>query len=293
MASLIIFVIPSSAFAASGKETSNEQKIESMMADGLSNTDATYYASLDSMMRDMEKNNQKFDYGSNTASLSDKDVLQNQADFRKRVLDKDPAAMKKALSMSTSITGAGDIDDLRAKYQNMQKYEIIYSDGSKISVDCKVEPKENTNVLNSSGLQSENFASGMMDQGYTTYTGYAEYTMTSLANYSKNRIDVNFNYAFTGTTMTYAVGNQSSYGVVLIANSNNGVISRASGTGSTPAEANNAVIFQVSGSVGGSYNFASGFGLSASVNAGKCWTQTTFFRAYPSSIWRADSTVYT
>lgn len=104
---------------------------------------------------------------------------------------------------------------------------------------------------------------------------------TSDVSYSKVYLadTVTVDTSKTLAKMIYANGQQASYGVVTIANSNGGVISRAQNDVSLllPAESNNQVVFQVSGSFGGSFS-----ALSISVTAGASWTQSVFDRQYGS-----------
>lgn len=88
--------------------------------------------------------------------------------------------------------------------------------------------------------------------------------------------------------MTYAEGTQSSYGVILISNSNSGEISREKSTSTKPAEANNQVVYQVSGSIGFTMN-----NVSVSISAGANWTNTVYFRVTKDGEWSAVAVVYT
>ena len=275
--------------SASAYSVVEKQIIAELMADGLSRSDAEYYAALDAMRRQMEASGETIYLDDSTEELSIQEALQNQGAFRERVLNKDPAALKCALSMSDALNGSKDLERLITTYDEQDKYTIVYEDGSEITYDAKAVAKDKTDLLHTNGTTDETFGSGTLDSGYTNYTGYGEYKLTSGTSYSKNRIDVEFTYASTGTTMTYANGTQSSYGIVTIANSNSGEISREKSTSTKPAEANNQVVYQISGALGG--NFVHG-NVSISISAGATWTQTVYYRVTKNGSWSAVASTY-
>lgn len=284
ISSLVLVLVLSLSLTCNSLAASSlyrENIISELLADGLSQADAEYYADVDCMFREMEAAGEVLDLDLVTCDITDEEVLANQAAFRNRVLSKDPAAIKKALLMDANISGQNDIESLVQQHEGLKKYTIIYADGSSIS--CNAD-----NSVTPYGLTSDTFASGWLDN-YADYSHAIEYKLVSGASYSKNRLDVKYTYSSTGSTMTYAVGTQSSYGVVLLANSTGGGITRAEATSSNPAEARNSVIYQVSGSI----SLTSPTGLSIAFNAGATWTQDIYYRVYKSGYWCADAATYT
>lgn len=288
----VIFGTGINAYAATQDDLEVRERtiVSELMADGLSKKDAEYYAALDTMIRQMERTGEVLQLGDAVEAMDVDTALENQALFRARVLEKDPAAVKCALTMTSSLLGQQEMQALTATYQDQNEYTIVYPDGSKITYSSGTNEIKNPESLYASGTSSETFGSGTITQ-YTNYTGYGEYKMTSGVNYSKNRVDVEYTYASTGVTMTYAEGSQSSYGVVLISNSNSGEISREKSTSTKPAEANNQVIYQISGSVGGSVTLV-GYEVSVSISGGANWTQTVYFRVKKNGDWSAVASTY-
>lgn len=263
------------------------------MQDGLSRKDAEYYAALNTMIRTMEQTGEVFQLDDSVDSINPKNALANQPAFRERVLQKDPAAIKCALSMSSSLFGLEDIQALSNTYQDQNEYTIIYPDGSKISYRSGSTPVSDQNTLYASGTTTDTFGSGTNTE-YCPYDAYGEYKMESGVNYSKNRVDCKYDFNSTGATMTYVEGNQSSYGLVLISNSNSGEISRTKSTSTQPAEANNQVVFQISGSLGvGKEIKLVGINVSVSISGGANWTQTVYFRVPKNGKWTAVAVTYT
>ncbi len=273
--------------------TPRKDKIVSeLMADGVSRRDAEYYANLDEMIRRMEASGEIIDVD-NVKALDRETMFINQSEFRRQVLNGNKAALKTALQSAESLaTGYADIKEFMKKHDNQSKYVIVYPDGSQIAYDSNTKAIKSSDVLYASGHNYEKFGGGTISE-YTSYTGYAEYTLSSAANYSKNRVEVKYNYSSSGAKVTYVEGVQSSYGIVTIANSNGGEISRTQSSYNNPAEANNQVIYQITGSIGAGFTFGSGLGLSVSITGGTSWTQTVYFRIYSNGAWEAVADTFT
>jgi len=291
----VLLGLGTNAFAANSDsfELRKNEIIAELMQDGLSRKDAEYYAELDTMIRKMELSGETIQLDAVDATET-RVALANQVEFRERVLQKDPAAIKCALSMSSNLfLGQEDMKDLTRTYQGQNEYTIIYPDGSKIQYAAGSVEAADENRLYASGFSTETFGSGT-NTSYSNYDGWGEYVMSNPSNYSKNRVDCEYTYSATGVTMNYVEGNQSSYGFVLISNSNGGEISREKSTSTAPAEANNQVVFQVSGSLGvGKEIRLVGVDISVSIAAGANWTQTVYFRVTKNGNWSAVATTYT
>lgn len=261
-----------------------QQKIENMKADGLSQQDAEYYANFDDKVKQMEANKEEFKLDSNTPDLSDADVAKDVKKNRDNILQGDKAAIKQGLKSIARLhdkNTTAEMDSLMNQHQGQQEYVIQYPDGSKLSVKQHLAEKvKDGNVYPSGYTEATMFSRHDYTSNGTYNNGYNEWSFITGVNYSKIRITFSFtltNYSNPGTVnMTYAMGAQSSYGVVGIANSNGGAISRAQNVQpSTPAEANTQVIFNVSGSFSASY-----LALSIGVTLGASWTQYVYERLY-------------
>lgn len=275
------------AFEESSSELREKRIVSELMQDGLSRNDAEYYAALDTMIRSMEQSGEILQLDDTIDALDPQIALANQTAFRDRVLQKDPSALKCALSMTLSLSAQEEMQNLATTYQGQDEYTIIYPDGSKIHYGAASTELKDPNTLYASQTITDTFKTGT-NTSYTNYNAYAEYKITSAVNYSKTRVDCEYKYASTGVTMTYAEGTQSSYGVILISNSNSGEISREKSTSTKPAEANNQVVYQVSGSIGFTMN-----NVSVSISAGANWTNTVYFRVTKDGEWSAVAVVYT
>lgn len=265
----------------SSEEKTDQQKIQDMVSDGLSYDDAKYYAQLDDMVINMEKNKQEFTLDKHTKELTDQDVASDLKGFRAKILKGDKAATKKGLESIVNLQK--NVDKMQKfidKNKGQSQYEMQFPDGSKISVknysaqpvlDNKVYPQGYSEgiVYDSQGLYK--------NDGTYTY-GYFEWRFETGTSYSKVRITYSLNMSNAVATMTYAMGAQSSYGSVSIANTTGGTITRTSSSGSgTPAEVCNQVVFSVSSSFSATFKV-----LSIAVNAGANWTQYAYVRIYGS-----------
>ena len=290
---LFSLTISSVAFAApatteSQPDISISAQIDQIQNDyGLNKEDATYYAKLDNMLKEMKQNNEKIDLdSSDIKDLSDNDVTKDVKSFREKVLSKDKAALKKAVKSLTYIKGTDETRKLMEKYRNMESYEIQYPDGSSVKVSGKLQKKDdNNNLVTPSAAYSEAYMRTTYANGNGNWSDTETWQFKSAAGIANSSIYAEFNitnYANPGTvTMTYARGGQSYLGVVQISNSNGGTITRLHNDQSTqkPAEACNQVVFYVTGSFS-----AGAYGLSLSVSAGAGWTQYTYVRVYGNGV---------
>jgi hypothetical protein len=111
--------------------SSHSEKVTSLTQLGLSGEDAQYYATLDDNVLQAENAHKYIDL-SNAQPLSTEEMVYNQAGFRKKVLNLDPAAIKAGLKSEVYTHGFADMYKLMKQNPGQSKYEISYPDGSKI-----------------------------------------------------------------------------------------------------------------------------------------------------------------
>lgn len=275
---MITLTFSSSAMAnqTNVKVETTKEKINNMVSDGLSVEDATYYATLDDVVKKYEKEGTKISLDNSIPNITDEEVSKNIRSFRNRVINGDKAAIKKALTSPVYARGTAEMNNIMKQNSDQKEYIIKYPDGSTIKVKTYLGDYVNNKVNPNEYVYGTYF----VRTGY--YTGaYAEWQFTSGVSFSTSRIicDYNVNTSANTANVTYAHGVQNSYGVVGISNSNSGVISSPTYTSLRPAEANNSVIFNVSNS------FAATFGiLSVSVTTGNHWTQDVYYRVYGGGV---------
>lgn len=289
-----------------------EEEVHELVIQGLTKSDAEYYIRLDKIVSLLEQENIEVKLDEDIEDISDREFFNNQSYYREKILQGDKVALKKALkSVDNIINGSEYTEKIISAFSDKASYEIIYPDGSRIFYNTKVKESEKKALIErqqQKGLKSKisenadnignnndykgkhpiykpvklGYEETIMDQGVTfAYENLGsrdgEWSFESGLSFSKVYLYTEFQLSDNGvSTIKYARGGQSSYGIVNIANSTGAVISRTTSEGSDmPAEARNEVIFTVSGSFGASFLI-----LSLSVEPGMNWTQYIIFRLY-------------
>lgn len=273
-------------------ETVDKNKVKELVANGLSTEDAKFYLQFDRIVDILEKEQIIIKLCEGYEEISDRDFAENQNYYRKKILEGDEGALIKALStLNNLFLGQEYAEKLINTYSNKDTYEVVYPDGTKIIYTSKLkdlneERNEEINDLDSQcyiNLNIDEYKETLMDDGIAYYgegigAREGEWSFQSGLSYSKVYLYTEFIFGEDNKSyITYARGGQSSYGVVNIANSTGGTISRQQSEGkyNLPAEARNEVIFNVTGAFGGNF-----LALSLSVNPGANWTQYVVFRIF-------------
>lgn len=290
-----------------------DKEVDKLVLEGMTRKDAEYYIKLDKVVDIMEKEGVELRLDGNIEEISDRDFINNKDYYRKKILQGDKSALKKAiLSVDRIINGKEYTENIVSTFSGKSAYEIIYPDGSKIIYNTKSNENKNkelmenenqeslerkirkdvNNVVNMEGVEKEKFVDNhstkngyketIMDDGLTyayekLSSREGEWSFESGVSFSKVYLYSEFELNDEGvSTIRYARGGQASYGIINIANSTGATISRAVSQGKDlPAEARNEVVFTVSGSFGASF-----LSLSISVEPGMNWTQYIIFRLY-------------
>lgn len=286
------------------------EEVNELIAEGIKKEDAEYYIMLNNLVRKLEAENIELLIDKDVEDIPDHEFLINKTYYREKILEGDKRALKKAMkSLDSLINGYEYAEKVISTFSDKAAFEIIYPDGSKISYDTRVkessERAERERALQRKNKDSlENlrtllkgykkkdaykpvklgYEETIMDEGITyAYDNIGwregEWSFESGLSFSKVYLYTEYQLGSDGTSIIkYARGGQSSYGIVNIANSTGGVISRPSSNGEEfPAEARNEVIFTVSGSFGATFLI-----LSLAVEPGMNWTQYIIFRLYDS-----------
>lgn len=292
------------------KQMKVDKQVKELTSEGMAIEDAEYYVRLNNLVERLENENIEVLIDDDVEDISDHEFLINKAYYREKILGGDKRALKKAMkSLESLINGSEYAEKVISTFSDKAAFEIIYPDGSKISYDTRIKEssdraerermlqKENKDkVENLSKILDNNKKNGVyrpvklgyeetaMDEGITyAYESLGwregEWSFESGVSFSKVYLYTEFQLESNGeSTIKYARGGQSSYGIVNIANSTGGVVSRQSSDGANlPAEARNEVVFTVSGSFGATFLI-----LSLSVEPGMNWTQYIIFRLYDS-----------
>lgn len=292
------------------KDADISEAVNELIADGVKKEDAEYYIRLNNLVRRLEEENIEILIEKDVEDISDHEFLTNKAYYREKILNGDKRALKKAMkSLDNLINGCEYAEKVISTFSDKAAVEIIYPDGSKISYDTRIK-ESGKRAERERELQSDNkavmgslsnplerhekkdvykpvkleYEETIMDEGITyAYDNIGwregEWAFESGLSFSKVYLYTEFQLGSDGvSTIKYARGGQSSYGIVNIANSTGGVVSRPSSKGEEfPAEARNEVIFTVSGSFGATFLI-----LSLAVEPGMNWTQYIIFRLYDS-----------
>lgn len=275
------------------KHVQSKAKIYKLTNLGLSSKDANYYAKLDDMFKFMEDNSIKINFDDSEQVITDGQVTKDVDAFREKVLSGDKAALKKAIYSSLSTEkNLKEAEKMLTKFGGtLSEYKYICSDGSELTFNSTKNLSDKKTALNIKpvGYSETYFGRGTVTTGYNS--GTIGWTMTSGSSYAKIEIyDEGYvNTSSRSASMSYARGGQASAGYITIANTNGGVISRATNNNTTgkPAEANNQVVWSVSGSVGGSF-----YGVSFAVTRGRSWTQYVYDRQYGDGVYGCYAGLY-
>lgn len=290
----------------------SKEEIKELVDEGLSSKDAEYYIKLNKIVMMLEEENIEVNLDKGIEDITDRDFINNKAYYRDKILEGDKIALKKALkSLDNIINGCEYTNRIISTFSDKTAYEIIYPDGTKVAYDTKVKENEKKSLierqeqkhLKNKSEKAENnighmkdeykkkdlykpiklgYEETIMDKGITfAYENLGsregEWSFESGVAFSKVYLYTEFQLGEDRvSTIKYARGGQSSYGIVNIANSTGAIIARAKSLGEElPAEARNEVIFTVSGSFGATFLI-----LSLSVEPGMNWTQYIIFRLY-------------
>ena len=226
------FLVFSNVVSARSTETTTESitgsKIE-LQKNGLSSEDADYYARLDSMVKQMEKEKIEVDVA-DAPDLPKNFTITNENQLRKKILNKDKSALKEALRSEINLraTGPADLEkQLKEDIKNnisRESYTITYPDGSTISFSSGIKKigeltnivdttkkqtkvhsnsiqninASNDNTPNISGPWNEvtrmGFTANYAKNGAGIYTSTVTWTYSSPAGYSK--VSDNFTWKF-------------------------------------------------------------------------------------------------
>lgn len=273
----------------------NDYELKDLINSGLSKEDALYYFKVDKIVKLLEERKLEISLSDNIEEITDEEYINNLDYYREKVLQGDEVALKKAIkSLDNLFKGEKYAEKLVNTFSNINKYEIIYPDGTKIIYNAKIISddyidiegraeetfKKESNKFSLNNSYEGGYEEVLMDEGITYANGNlgareAEWAFQSGLSYSKVYLYTEYILEDDKTAyITYARGGQSSYGVVNIANSTGAIISRVKNEGrKLPAEARNEVIFTVTSAFGATFLV-----LSMSLNAGLNWTQYIIFR---------------
>jgi hypothetical protein len=283
----LVFSITITPVTAETNEKSEKQIVKELLDDGLTKDEAVYYAKLQKLIEKLEKEKSEIDV-SDAPDISDEYARTHPNELRQKILNLDPAAIKKGLKSLAEKNGTEYLEKVISedrKNNSVQKrYEVKYPDGSSVIVTGHLTKDEDTKDGSVSTNTRKNgpwngsqidWAQTVWDDG--SYTASHEWKYSSGVSYSKIAQVTRFNYSTNGTSKDYnddtvnitqSSGSEASYGVVQIHSYDNDVIAIASAKGWDWAQAYAQVLFQVTGSFSASYKE-----LSINVDGGAQWTQ--------------------
>lgn len=274
---------------------SHSAKVQALINDGLSPTDAEYYATLDDEVAQLEANHTRINLGKEVP-MTAQQIAANPDELRKRVLSLDPAAIKATLLSPIYSRGNADINSLIKQHPNQNKYVVQYPDGSSIS--ATIDPGTLVSGQSSSSVTPQGYQEQIMSQQYTNQDGNWQnggYTWKYQDGSSYSSVGVfgvDYSVHKDYSSITGFQTGQSSFGIVEIANAS-GQINYPSGySNQTYAQVENQVVFDVTGSVGFSASLG-WFSMGVSVNAGAYWTQYAIFRVYGNGLMQQVAAQYT
>ncbi|WP_339835888.1 hypothetical protein [Paenibacillus sp. FSL R7-0272] len=165
---LLMFGVSSSVYAGDSHmvkleslninlDTYDEALLEKLLEDkSLSYDDAVYYAKLDKIVKEMEKNDIEFklDDQQITTSINDDYIRLNTQEFRDRVLSLEKEAVKSALLSDIRLRSEG-LSDLRNLSKNylstnqysQQSFKVEYPDGSSVNYFTETVEDDPQNVI--------------------------------------------------------------------------------------------------------------------------------------------------
>ncbi|WP_127589256.1 hypothetical protein [Paenibacillus koleovorans] len=136
--------------------------------DGLSDIDAEHFADLELSIQKWKRENKVFDLD-NVEPLSDEFVRANPDLFRKKVVDGDPAAIKKLLLTKANLYGVKDVQEYIEKNGPSKVIKIEYPDGSSVTASMDTYQQENTSNLD---LTTNTYVGGPWNKDYRYGSNY-------------------------------------------------------------------------------------------------------------------------
>ncbi|MDR3271393.1 MAG: hypothetical protein LBT32_07815 [Peptococcaceae bacterium] len=286
---LILMTIPATVFAEPvqdilDQDTYIQQKTAELLDEGMSEADASYYAQVDYMVKDMEQRGEVFTADPTLPELTDEDVSRDINAYRQKILNGDNAAITHALKSTARILSEGTerLSELIKNSPNQSQYQIIYPDGSTISFSpSKILPISDDDLIYPSAEYLMDSSTLPNSGNYTCLDAYWRFQAgISYAEVGLKRTDHTLNKTTFSTSIIYALGDASHAGIVS-ASSPTTMTSRSTNNNSTnmPAEAYCYSYMSVSGA------FSATFGtLSVSGNVGLGWTQYIFVRSWGDGV---------
>lgn len=280
-------LIPSISLAtpATDKQLYIDSKSQELLNEGLTSEDAMYYAKLDYMVKNLDKNGQEVIVDKSIPDMTDAQVKSDIKAFRKKVLSGDKQALKKALQSTARIyqDGIKRMETLIKENPGQAQYILEYPDGSKIIYSPgTVHQVTNDNFVHPSDYEEAYVSTTYLTTGNWILQNY-NWQLTSGASYARIsliRTDHTVNTSTRYHAITYGLSGSNSAGVVSAATST-AVISRPTNNNQTgtPAEVYAQCLMTVSGSFSASY-----LGVSVGVIYGQSWTQYLFTRGYGDGV---------
>ncbi|MEQ6390386.1 hypothetical protein RZN22_13845 [Bacillaceae bacterium S4-13-58] len=213
------------------KDASHEEKVNDLIKMGVNLEDAEYYASLDDMLVDLEKSGKKIDL-SNVKAMSPQEIASDPKGFKKKILEKNPAAIKAGLQSKAYSDGFKDMAELIEKNPNRKKYVVNYPDGSSVEVEVSegVPDKSQSQKVKLLGYDEDMYWSSANCNGGgpgTCSNASTSWKFTSPVGWAKASV---FNLDYTvrtidgGTTWQSEIGyydvGAASYGFVMYSTPN-------------------------------------------------------------------------
>lgn len=115
--------------------SSHTEKVKALKAVGLSQSDAEYYATVDDKIVELEDQKKTIDL-TNVKAISFEEMAADPAQFRTKILNLDPAAIKAALYALESDMKQNDMEELVKQHPGQRAYEIQFPTGNTIHFEA-------------------------------------------------------------------------------------------------------------------------------------------------------------
>jgi hypothetical protein len=309
ISSIMFFSVSSATFASTSEKTpsidyskakghkgkSKNQLVTELENEGLSKKDADYYAKLDILIAELERQDIHIDLMDESINkLSNDYVRTNPDEYRKKILSLDKSALKTAFANNEGwVKGA---EDLEKAFKNKEYQEILengkpigklvtvkYPDGSTVTGSLTVKEankdekivEPNTYVSNTKWDESKLFSSAS-HTGEGQWTATTTWQYTSGSNYAKVRDIFTYNRNKHNSsspdfwTISYVAddGTAASAGVALAESEIPSNHKNTSADRYSYLQGYTDVKFKVTGSFSASFS-----GLGISVTNGATWHQ--------------------
>ncbi|RNB87667.1 hypothetical protein EDM56_13910 [Brevibacillus fluminis] len=280
--------------SAAEKQSAKQSNYKKLLKEGLSDEDATYYSELQDSLDQLKKENRTIDVDADAVSnfaavqYSDDYIRKNKKSFREKILQHDPAAIRKATENALKSHFEGNEllsklvkEDIKKNGKPKSFYEITFPSGDSMQATFEtvkeVDSESDQVVTNASsqpyagpwGSNVTTIGQGTLPSSSGNWGTSNDVKFYNAAGYASNYLQIKYTLDKKNTSTadddtvtvyyTYSTGSSSGIMEVVTYNPNVGrPYDKASKTTNLYTQTFSDATMKLSAQVTGSYNFVAG-----------------------------------